>query len=62
MEASSTPLEYEEWIDKTFEETFNTSAQEDLWKNDESIQSEDSVKRLDMAIEEFYLATSKSPA
>ena len=32
VEASSTSREYEEWIDKKFEETFNTSAQEDLWK------------------------------
>ena len=54
VEASSISREYEEWIDKNFEKTFNTSAQEDLCKNDESIQREDSSKRLDAAIERFY--------
>ena len=62
VEAPSTSREYEEWIDKKFEETFNTSAQVDLCKNDESIQGEDSVKRPDAAIERFYPTTSKSPA
>ena len=60
VEASSTSREYEEWIDKKFEETFNTSAQEDLCKNDESIQREDSVKRLDAAIERFYPTISNA--
>ena len=62
MEASSTSQEYEEWIDKKFEETFNKSAQEDLCKNDESIQKEQSVKRLEAAMERFYPTTAKSPA
>ena len=62
VEASSTTQEYEKWIDQKFKDTLCPSCLQELFKRDESIQKENSMKRSDAAIEKYYPTTAKSPA
>ena len=57
VEVSSTTQEYKEWIDQKFEDTLCPSSLQELIKWDDSIQKEDSVKRLETPVEWHYHTT-----
>ena len=61
--ALSTPQEYEEWIDQTFEDTICSTSLPQLCDQDESIQEEElTMEKHEAVIERGYPVKTRSPA